>query len=269
MEHKIAITKSGELSILEKADSIALETCSAEEKLENLSKYFVDCLGKMPDSDSLHIELLKIYLQLAISSNKNHEYTNDILAAKCYMMQKNERIRLEWQNGTIATEVLWLIKELPDFGGEENKEYLLTVLETAGESIHDQEHPRLKIEVYRKWLEVYKKLDHKDEDHTDTYKFIKKRKKVLEEAVHTVENGMPEYIITDSGSLKCDPVQFTKRWEEIIDEVEYKVWEELKEKPRTLGFCYIHWYVKSEVLKRDYHIDWRSPSMMNPGVMFD
>ncbi|WP_294456636.1 hypothetical protein [uncultured Bacteroides sp.] len=39
--------------------------------------------------------------------------------------------------------------------------------------------------------------------------------------------------------------------------------------PRGMGFCFAYWNTKAQVLKADYGIEWRSPAIMNPHVMFD
>ena len=39
--------------------------------------------------------------------------------------------------------------------------------------------------------------------------------------------------------------------------------------PRHMGFCFHYWSAEKELLKEKYDIEWRSPSQMNPGVMFD
>ena len=36
-----------------------------------------------------------------------------------------------------------------------------------------------------------------------------------------------------------------------------------------MGFCFAYWHTKREVLSDDYGIEWRSPNIMNPGVIFD
>lgn len=68
--------------------------------------------------------------------------------------------------------------------------------------------------------------------------------------------------------LMFDPVERTPRWEEIIYEVEKKCDKRLKGEPRGMGFCFGYWSVKRAVLSK-YDISWRSPAVMNPGVMFD
>jgi hypothetical protein len=70
------------------------------------------------------------------------------------------------------------------------------------------------------------------------------------------------------GMLKVDPVQATPEWEKVIYEVEKEVDEELKDEPRGMGFCFSYWSAKRAALARR-GIEWRSPSAMNPRVMFD
>lgn len=68
--------------------------------------------------------------------------------------------------------------------------------------------------------------------------------------------------------LKFDPVERTPEWEKCIYEVEKEVDEKLGDTPRGMGFCFEYWSVKKGVLAK-HGIDWSTPSMMNPGVMFD
>ena len=70
------------------------------------------------------------------------------------------------------------------------------------------------------------------------------------------------------GMLKVDPVQATPEWENVIYDVEKEVDEELEDEPRGMGFCHSYWSAKRAALARR-GIEWRSPSAMNPRVMFD
>ena len=71
------------------------------------------------------------------------------------------------------------------------------------------------------------------------------------------------------GHLKRDPVEWSSAYEKVIDEVERLVDEELEDHPRGMGFCFAYWSAKEALLRTKFGIDWRSPSEMNPGVMFD
>lgn len=71
------------------------------------------------------------------------------------------------------------------------------------------------------------------------------------------------------GHLRQDPVEFTYEWEDIYYEVEKRLDERFANAPRQMGFCFMYWNVKRELLKEEYGIDWKSPAQMNPRVMFD
>lgn len=71
------------------------------------------------------------------------------------------------------------------------------------------------------------------------------------------------------GHLRCDPMEYTYRWEDIYYRMERKLKERFANAPRHMGFCFKYWNAKQELLKQEYGIDWKSPSQMNPRVMFD
>ena len=69
--------------------------------------------------------------------------------------------------------------------------------------------------------------------------------------------------------LRFDPIERTPLWEEIYYEVEKETDEAIgRNVPRGMGFCFMYWSSKAEVLARR-GISWRSPHEMNPRVMFD
>jgi len=35
------------------------------------------------------------------------------------------------------------------------------------------------------------------------------------------------------------------------------------------GFCHILWDTQKHILKSKYHIDWKTPAELNPGIMYD
>ncbi len=69
--------------------------------------------------------------------------------------------------------------------------------------------------------------------------------------------------------LKYDPVEDTPEYKAIEEQVEREILEELGDEPQGyMGFCHRYWSVKRYVLAR-HGIEWRSPAMMNPRVLFD
>jgi hypothetical protein len=70
-------------------------------------------------------------------------------------------------------------------------------------------------------------------------------------------------------TIKNDPVEYTSKYLSILPELEKKIEAELKDVRRSHGFCFHYWHTKQDILKRDYGIEWDSPSVLNPRVRFD
>ncbi|MBD5265155.1 MAG: hypothetical protein HDS48_06495 [Bacteroides sp.] len=68
---------------------------------------------------------------------------------------------------------------------------------------------------------------------------------------------------------KCDPVEYTYRWEEIYYDVEDYLNERFANVHWYRGFCFDYWAVKRVYLKENYDIEWHSPAQMNPHIIFD
>ena len=79
---------------------------------------------------------------------------------------------------------------------------------------------------------------------------------------------MEEYCIKYKKHLKFDPVERSQEWGEVIYLVEKECDEILKDEPRGMGFCFMYWSAMEKVLAK-YGINWKSPAVMNPGVLFD
>lgn len=68
--------------------------------------------------------------------------------------------------------------------------------------------------------------------------------------------------------MKHDPIEQTQQYKIIEKELEQKIYALIGE-PGKMGYCYLYWHTKKEILKKDYNIDWKSPSELNPGILFD
>jgi hypothetical protein len=69
--------------------------------------------------------------------------------------------------------------------------------------------------------------------------------------------------------LKHDPVEDTEEFLQIKEEMEALLYEYFGGQEQYMGFCFEYWSKKSELLSSKYGIEWRSPSLMNPRVLFD
>ena len=68
--------------------------------------------------------------------------------------------------------------------------------------------------------------------------------------------------------LKSDPIEWTKEYEDAVDEADKHAYANLTDSPRGMGFCFAYWAEKRTALAK-LGIQWRSPNIMNPRVMFD
>lgn len=69
--------------------------------------------------------------------------------------------------------------------------------------------------------------------------------------------------------LRKDPIEYTHEWENIFYDVEEELDKMFADEPKYMGFCFLYWSAKKNLLKEKYGIEWRSPSQMNPHVLFD
>ena len=136
-------------------------------------------------------------------------------------------------------------------------------LERAAERMADtvSSRPRLKLQLLQLWLAAAK---HNGSDTEDIAQDIAR----YEQNIAFADSGHSDKIVPE-GFMRHDSVEWSKEWEQAIDAAEEKVYISLADHPRGMGFCHAYWSSLRAVLKADYGIEWRSPAMMNPGVMFD
>ena len=141
----------------------------------------------------------------------------------------------------------------------------------SNDLIDMRDTPRLYLEYLEYWSEC-EKADKTDEETTDLDldENFKATADEMSEKIKTMLSGKKEglEIWNSLGRLKHDPVQLTPEWEENIYEIETECDQRLKGESRGMGFCHAYWSTKRSVAA-NYGIAWRSPSSMNPGVMFD
>ena len=194
-------------------------------------------------------------------------------------MSRNNEDGNIWRNIPLVREFIHELKDVAPFRSEiinpaYKAHWIACILEN--DYIDKRETPRLfqsLCELYRLYRDFEKADDYDDylQEHFDKDYFRQVDKWIYSFAMivrdpqweHALQcwNGL-------GGMLKVDPVQATPEWEEVIYDVEKEVDEELEDEPRGMGFCHIYWSAKRAALARR-DIEWRSPSAMNPRVMFD
>ena len=207
------------------------------------------------------------------------EWSDEYAAELIDQMNSNNEDGNMWRNIPLVREFIHELKDVAPFRSEiinpaYKAHWIACILEN--DYIDKRETPRLfqsLCELYRLYRDFEKADDYDDylQEHFDKDYFRQVDKWIYSFAMivrdpqweHALQcwNGL-------GGMLKVDPVQATPEWEEVIYDVEKEVDEELEDEPRGMGFCHIYWSAKRAALARR-DIEWRSPSAMNPRVMFD
>lgn len=211
--------------------------------------------------------------------NMDCEWSDDYAAELIDQMNRNNKDGNIWRNIPLVREFIHELKDVAPFRSENinpvyKAHYIASILEN--DYIDKRETPRLfqsLCELYRLYRDFEDPSDFDDylQEHFDKNYFRQVDKWIYSFAM-IVRDPQWEYALQCwnglGGMLKVDPVQATTEWEEVIYEVETEVDEQLKDEPRGMGFCHIYWSTKRAALARR-GIEWRSPSAMNPRVMFD
>lgn len=167
-----------------------------------------------------------------------------------------------WENSRLANSFLAYAKVM------ERKTDDLSLLKTAAERICETigDHPRLMVNLLYFRLLLSKRCAAQGEMEDDVEELSARIRWFLAN-IGRADRGELDSI-EDEGILKRDPVEWTEKYESVIDKVEMKVEEKLEGVPRGMGFCFEYWHEKCGLLA-EYGIAWNSPAVMNPRVMFD
>lgn len=208
-------------------------------------------------------ERLKQYPKISGSGEVIDAYwelaCGDVLLAKKYFEEQRN-----WLITPLVEEFMSLASQLESF------DHMINNLYTACSRMEDaiQDHPRLKIKFLKLFQLVVNRLECQIDHELGASEDIMHEISVLQSNIECYEQGCFEHIRTE-GYLKHDPVEWSARWEEVIDDAQREVDEQLADEPRGMGFCFAYWSALRNILKEKYGLDWRSPSEMNPGVLFD
>ena len=169
-----------------------------------------------------------------------------------------------WENPDLAVELLDIARYLE--GYDHMLDNLYWAVSRMADAIHD--HPRLKLRLLDMELMLIHRLEAGLEHESNLAEPVMKEMALYQRNIEYADNG--EFgLIEQTGIMQTDPVEWSAEYERVIDEANAKISELLKEYPRGMGFCHTYWSAKARVLREDYGIEWRSPSAMNPGVLFD
>lgn len=188
----------------------------------------------------------------------------DKIVALVDKMRKHSENQEMHLNLPLAEKAMKLLEALDDpEEGPLGKAYACNAII---EQLPEYDVPRFVLGILRRelaWLEAStEKSDwlHPEEVKNEIAKF--------EDYINPDAISMQEFCKKYNRHLLFDPVERTPLWEEIYYDVEVECFRHLKDAPRGMGFCFGYWAEKRGVLAK-YGIDWQTPHMMNPRVMFD
>lgn len=188
------------------------------------------------------------------------ENLTELVCGLCLLAEENLKdLGPSWPNTALAEELI--DKAKPLLSTKEGAEKLDAVIDRMAQTIYS--HPRLKVRLLELQLEALQALG----GHSEEIASVKGSLEFNKANIRYADSGKFKKIV-NRGHLKTDPVEWTEKYEKVIDAAEKEAYAKLSGMPRGMGFCHAYWCAKSEALAKR-GIDWRSPSLMNPGVLFD
>lgn len=240
-----------------------LEVKDEKERLRNDVDYY-DCMIRMIEDEDT-------------------ERGEDLARLQLYALLAETFVELEDYRPIykLAQEVLEMIRH-EDVAWEAMAETLPRIIDAVAETVyHHAEYELLLIYLLmafktgnltdefkgrvRKWMKLHLLLE--ESDWLD-FRLTKELERAMAD-MFTQTELFKIMLDPKIGHLRTDPVEYTWEWEKIYYDVEAELDRRLANVPRQMGFCFQYWAMKRELLMEKYGIDWRSPSQMNPRVMFD
>ncbi|MGN0228566.1 MAG: hypothetical protein ACI4BH_02030 [Muribaculaceae bacterium] len=129
-------------------------------------------------------------------------------------------------------------------------------------------HPSLKLRILQFRLHVLRRIEARCGHDLSVAEDVSHLISFYSRNIDRADRGELD-AIEQEGTLRHDPVEWTAAYESNIDQAEQMIAERLGDVPRGMGFCHAYWATKAQVLREEFDIEWRSPSQMNPNVLFD
>ena len=188
----------------------------------------------------------------------------DKIVALVKKMRKHSENQEMYLNLPLAQKAFAMIEALDD--PEEGPLGKAYACDAIVEQLPEYDVPRFVLSILRRELAWLEESAEKSERLTP--EGVKEEIAKLEDYINPDGISMEEFCKKYHRYLLFDPVERSQKWEEIYYEVEEECYRHLKGVPRGMGFCFGYWAAKRGVLA-NYGIDWQTPHMMNPRVMFD
>ncbi len=191
----------------------------------------------------------------------------ELVCADCLICEENaHNMQAYWTNAPFCREIVLNIDSLIDGG---HADIAANVCQRAASTLFN--HPRLKLRLLEAQKEAIAEGSDKEAAEDADLGVHPLCSTISEMGLNIIaaDQGRLEDIHDSSSRMLNDPVEWTSEFEDVIDDAQAKVYAELADHPRGMGFCFAYWHTLARVLRQDYNISWRSPAEMNPGVHFD
>lgn len=225
-------------AILKQAKSLATD----EERLIQLAGFIGENMDNLEPKDFILLltPLLDITRRI-YEQNPVQDTLSDYVIALVKLAENYIKDEQGWQATPLLFKAEELLRLQPD--SEENVHWKFSTYSQIAECYTTNQRRIMAKKTYR---------------HALQYATSEEDKEDCEYCLNRLENP----------TLKYDPVEDTDGYLAVIDEVERRLYKKLKNQPRGMGFCFEYWSAKRDLLA-EYGIEWRSPGVMNPRVMFD
>ena len=197
---------------------------------------------------------------------KKTEHPVERIVALVDEMRENSHEMRMWKNIPLAKQCVQLLRDLDD--PEETPLGKAMACNAVCEQLPEYDVPRFVLGILRFERELLEQSDEASGDNGPTLGEVDADIRRLSDYIDTEHVSTEEFIKRHHRMLKFDPIERTPQWEAIYYEAEQECDRRLGDTPRGMGFCFSHWSTFRQVLA-ERGIEWRSPSVMNPHVMFD
>ena len=265
IEKYAQIAQDNNLSVIERVAQII-------ELQQSLPEYSQDSFtASLPAYETVRTLLL----------NDNYEgcHTSDLIMCNSMLAEAYYRNNRSWSIAPLAQHTIdMLTGAIVD--DEETIDMIVAAIDRMCYVLHS--HPRIQMRLYSMQyaFEKDRKIPNEDTLKEAAEKIITFAtltdcdtwyEPLKEEFVELLGSDMVREIENNpyTGHLKVDPVEYTEAYENAIDAVEEEVAARMNNEPYGMGMCFEIWSIKKEILSSKYGIEWRTPSQMNPRVMFD
>lgn len=131
------------------------------------------------------------------------------------------------------------------------------------------DHPRLRLRLLRLQLVVIQRIGCLHGHELSAEEDVVSEIAHFEHNIALADTGRLDEIDNKGRSgLRHDPIEWSRAYENAIDDVERETEAVLAHHPRGMGFCFAYWHVKEQALCA-HGIAWNSPHIMNPHILFD